>query len=133
MQPASDDTEDARVVITPSKNNDGELGRRTAWERKTGWFETVTDFDFTEFDSGSVKREPKVKEEHLRGLFENGRRKMALKQAAEHLQKIADVRRSAAYEALKLTGRFAALLFLDKDTGLIELKPDESEQPSEAE
>lgn len=28
MQPASDDTEDTRVVITPAKNNDGELGPR---------------------------------------------------------------------------------------------------------
>lgn len=91
----------------------------------------MTDFDFTEFDSGNVKREPKVNEGHLPELFEDGRRKMAFKQAAEHLQEIADVSRSAAYEALKFTGRFAALLVRDADTGLIGLKPAESEPPAE--
>jgi hypothetical protein len=132
MQPASDDTEDARIVITPAKNNDGELGPRTAWERKAGWFEDVTKgFNFEEFDSGNVKREPKVNEDHLRELFDDGRRAMALKQAAESLQEIADVGRSAAYEALKFTGRFAALLVRDPDTGLITLRPVESEPQPE--
>ena len=121
MQPATDDTEDARVVITPAKNNDGELGKRTVWERKAGWFDAVSEFNWEEFDSGTVKREPKVNEGHLRELFENGRCKMALKQAAERLQEIAKVGRSAAYEALKPTGRFAALLVRDGD-GLIGLR-----------
>jgi hypothetical protein len=93
----------------------------------------VTDFNFEEFDSGNGKRQPKVNEGHIRELFENGLREMALKQAAERLQEIADVRRSAAYEALKFTGRFAALLVRDADTGLIGLKPAEAEPPSEAE
>jgi hypothetical protein len=79
-------------------------------------------FNFEEYDSGTAKREPKVNEAHLRELFENGRRKMMLKQAAERLQEIAEVGRSAAYEALKLTGRFAALLARDGD-GLIGLRP----------
>lgn len=134
MQPASDDTEDARVVITPAKNNDGELARRTVWERKAGWFEPVAEgeFDWEAFDSGSAKREPKVNEGHLRELFEDGRRTMPLKQAAECLQEIADVGRSAAYEALKLNGRFAALLVRDAN-GLIGLRITGSEPPSEAE
>jgi hypothetical protein len=130
MQPASDDTEDARVVITPSKNNDGELGPRTVWERKAGWFEPVTEFDWEAFDSGNVKREPKVNEGHLRELFEDGRRRMTLKQAAECLQDIADVGRSAAYEALKLTGRFGALLVRDPETDFIGLRPVEPEAPA---
>ncbi len=133
MQPASDDVEDARVVMTCAKNNDGALGARCAWERKEGsLFEPVENFNFEEYDSGTVKREPKVNEGHLRELFENGRRKMALKQAAERLQEIAEVGRSAAYEALKLTGRFAALVVRDPDTGLIGLKAAESEPQPEA-
>lgn len=132
MQPASDDTEDARVVITPAKNNDGELGPRTVWERKAGWFEPVTEFDWEAFDSGSTKREPKVREEHLREVFEDGRSRSVLKHAAERLQEVAGVGRSAAYEALKLTGRFAALLVREPDTGLIGLRPAESGPPPEA-
>jgi len=117
------DTEDAHVVLTPAKNYDGELGPRSVWERKAGWFELVTEFDREGFDSGSAKREPKVNEGHIRELFENGRRKMALKQAAERLQEIAEVGRSAAYEALKLTGCLGVLLARDADTGLIGMRP----------
>ena len=91
-----------------------------------------SEIDWQAFDSGNSKREPKVNEGHLRELFEDGRLKMALKQAAERLQEIADVGRSAAYEALKLTGRFAALLMRDAD-GLIGMKPVESEPQPEAE
>jgi hypothetical protein len=122
MQPATDDVEDARVVMTCAKNNDGALGARTAWERKDGsLFVPVEGFNFEEYDSGTAKREPKVNEGHMRELFENGRCKMMLKQAAERLQEIAEVGRSAAYEALKLTGRFATLLTRDGD-GLIGLR-----------
>lgn len=133
MQPASDDVEDARVVMTCSKNNDGALGARSAWERKNGlFFVPAEGFNFEEFDSGVAKRELKVNEGHLREVFENGRRKMLLKQAAERLEEIADVRRSAAYEALKINGRFAEMLVRDAD-GLIGLKPTESCPPTETE
>jgi hypothetical protein len=127
MQPASDDTEDARVVMTPVKNNDGEYG-----PRKAVWFEPLPDFNFEEFDGGNVKHEPKVKEDHLRKLFDNGSRKMVLKQAAAEQQEIADVGRSAAYEASKIPGRFSAILVRDTD-GLIGLKPVEAEPPAEVE
>lgn len=70
-----------------------------------------------------------MNEGHLRELFENGRRGMALKQAAERLQEIANVGRSAAYEALKPTGRFGASLVRDSETGLIRLRPVEPEAP----
>ncbi len=109
MQPASDDTEDARVVLTPAKNNDGELGKRTAWERKAGWFEPVTDFNFEEFDSGNAKREPKVKEEHVRQVFKDERWQPRSK-AAKSLMEIASVGRSCAYEALKWNGPFSEIL-----------------------
>lgn len=131
MQPASDDVEDARVVITCAKNNDGALGARTAWERKDGLlFVPVPSFNFEEFDGGSVKHEPLVKEEHLRDVFENGRCHLATKQAMERLREIAGVGKSTAYEALKLKGgRFSHLLSCDGDTGLISLKAGELDEP----
>ena len=123
MQPASDDTLDNRVVLTPAKNNDGELGARTAWARNAGWFEPVADFDFKKFDgTGGAAHEPKVQEDHLRELFEDGRRWIALKTAAGELAGLAVVRRTAAYDALKVeNGRFSTLLIKRPD-GLIGLR-----------
>lgn len=120
QQPASDDTEDAQVVFTPAKNNDGELGPRTAWLRKAGWFEPVPDFNFEDFDGAAgSSREPKVTEAHLRELFDGGKRWVTLKIAAEELQDLAEVGRSAAYEALKvINGRFSNILTRNED-GLI--------------
>src|SRR5580700_5072634 len=50
MQAASDDVTDNRVVWTCCKNNDGELGRRSAWERCNGLFTPVQDFDWDAFE-----------------------------------------------------------------------------------
>ncbi|MBI3877327.1 MAG: AAA family ATPase [Verrucomicrobia bacterium] len=128
MQPATDDTEDARVVVTCAKNNDGSLGARSAWERREGMFHAVEHFDFEAFDSGGPRQEPKVNEGHLRELFEQGRRWCALKQAVESLEEIACVGRSAAYEALKLErGRFSHLLMKSPATGFIGLKQHDGE------
>jgi hypothetical protein len=105
MQPASDDVEDARVVVTGAKNNDGQLGPRTAWERSEGaLLVPVPKFNFERFDFGNAKREPGVHEGHIRELFDNGLRWFTRKQAAERLQELASVGRSAAYEVLKLNG-----------------------------
>ena len=111
-----------RLVLTPAKNNDGELGARTAWARKAGWFERVEPFDFETFDGSGSHREPKAREEHLREIFEDGRRWCAQKIAAQELQERAEVGRSAAYDALKLEGgRFSNLLTRNAD-GLIGLR-----------
>jgi hypothetical protein len=50
MQAASDDVNDSRVVWTCCKNNDGELGDRSAWERRNGLFMPVEFFDWDAFD-----------------------------------------------------------------------------------
>jgi hypothetical protein len=50
MQAASDDVTDNRVVWTCCKNNDGELGSRSAWERRNGLFVPVEFFDWDAFD-----------------------------------------------------------------------------------
>ena len=51
MNPASDDPVDQQVVVTVSKNNDGEHGPNSAWTRHAGWFEPVLDFDWDFFVS----------------------------------------------------------------------------------
>jgi hypothetical protein len=123
MQPATDDTEDSRVVCTCTKNNNGPYGPRGAWTRHAWFFEPVSDFDWESYDAGHSKREPKVKEEHIRQLFEEGRRSLALKHAVPALEEIAGVGRIAAYEALKLNGgRFSHLLAKNTDTELIGLR-----------
>jgi len=127
LQPASDDTENSEVVVTPAKNNDGELGKRTAWTRSAGGFVEVEDFDWSQYDEGAAAkpRESKVQEHHLRELFENGRRTMPKAKAAAKLQEIAKVGRTAAYEALMVAGgRFSFLLRMSKgEIGLAEGDP----------
>jgi AAA domain len=123
MQPASDDTQNSQVVFTPTKNNDGELGARSAWLRKAGWFEPVPDFDFEAFDNGEgADREPKVNEGQLREIFQDGNRWVKLKIAAEELQELAGVGRSLAYDALKIIGgRFSNILVKNED-GLVSVR-----------
>ena len=65
-----------------------------------------------------------MQEEHIIQLFAAGRH-MVLRQAAYELQAIAKIRRSAAYDALKVNwARFSHLLERDPDTDLIGLRAD---------
>jgi hypothetical protein len=50
MQHASDAVDENRVVWTCCKNNDGELGNRSAWQRESGLFTHVPNFDWTSWD-----------------------------------------------------------------------------------
>jgi len=109
MQPATDDVEDSRVVFTTAKSNDGDRGPRSCWRHVPSGFELVEDFDFEEFDGGSGRPEPKVKEEHIRAIFADGL--MTQADAAKALMKLCGVGRSTAYDCLKTDGgRFAALI-----------------------
>ena len=51
MQSASDDVAEDRIVWTCCKNNDGELGDRSAWIRCNGLFDPVSDFDWDAWNS----------------------------------------------------------------------------------
>lgn len=111
IQPASDETDDKRIVFTPAKNNNGEMGPRTVWERRNGLFGAVENFDWDTFDGGGGKAHKKaVTEAHIREVFQDGSARMMLKSAAEKLQEVAGVGRTVAYEALKLNGEFGNLL-----------------------
>jgi hypothetical protein len=50
VQAASDDVSDERIVLTCCKNNDGQLGERSAWIRRHGLFVPADCFDWEEFD-----------------------------------------------------------------------------------
>jgi hypothetical protein len=71
IQPATDDVQDNRIVWTCCKNNDGELGDRSAWERRNGSFIPVEDFEWETFDGTTGKAV--VKPQILRELLERGR------------------------------------------------------------
>jgi hypothetical protein len=106
----------AAVWLKVSNNGEAE-GSKTALQL-TGelTLQPIPDFDWSQWhgasSSGTSHREPKVKEEHVRQVFELGLAPLPLNQAVERLQEIAGVSRSTAYEALK-TGegaRFDKLL-----------------------
>jgi hypothetical protein len=71
MQAASDDVTDNRVVWTCCKNNDGELGGRSAWERRNGLFVPIEFFDFDAFDH-PPKEKRGLQPEILRELLKKG-------------------------------------------------------------
>ena len=120
VQPGSDDTEDRRVVVTCCKNNNGQLGERTVWERRNGLFAPVETFDWEAFDGGGSKTPKKaVTEAHIREVFEYGDARLLLKEAAEKLQEVASVGRTVAYNALKTEGgEFSRILHKREDRTL---------------
>ena len=72
MQAASDDVTDNRVVWTCCKNNDGELGSRSAWERRDGLFVPNDFFDWEAFDH-PPKEKRGLQPEMLRELLIKGK------------------------------------------------------------
>ena len=72
LQAASDDVNDNRVVWTCCKNNDGELGDRSAWERRNGLFAPVEFFDWDAFDH-PPKEKKGLKPEVCREFLMRGR------------------------------------------------------------
>ena len=111
LQPASDDIEDHRVVFTTAKNNDGELGPRSAWRRTSGGFQALTNFDWETFDGKVSHRESIVTEAHIRAILDDGRKFSTLPTAVENLKDLVGCGRSTAYAALKAEGgRFSHML-----------------------
>jgi hypothetical protein len=72
MQAASDDTTDNRVVWTCCKNNDGELGKASAWERRNGLFAPVGDFDWEVFYASDKDGREVISESDVAAAFEGG-------------------------------------------------------------
>jgi hypothetical protein len=100
LQSASDDPEENRVVWTCCKNNDGELGQRSAWQRRNGLFAPATDFDWQEFDGPTAARTT-ITESDVADIFENPKRSLSRKQAVRELAERTGCKHSACYNALK--------------------------------
>lgn len=108
LEPASPDPEDHRVVFTCAKNNNGDMGKSTAWHRQNGLFVECADFDWKEWREGSgAGRKAVVELEDLAAVFENGKRMLSKTQAVKALKDAAGIGTTAAYAALKPDGRFA--------------------------
>jgi hypothetical protein len=105
LQSASDDVAETRVVCTCCKNNDGELGPRSAWERRNGLFVSVENFDWQGFDNPEPGSDSGISTRQMQILFESGPLKR--KQAVERLIEITGRKKSQCYDALKLDGRFS--------------------------
>jgi len=105
MQAASDDTTDNRVVWTCCKNNDGELGARSAWQRRNGPFVPVADFDWDAFDAPEKDKRELITEADVAAIFNNG--SLTKTEAAKQLKEKTGRHRSTCYRALEPLGRFA--------------------------
>ena len=111
----SDDFDEKRMAAVWLKvsNNGAAEGTKTALQlAEDATLQEIKDFDWSQWDgasSGGARHEPKVKEEHIRQLFKD-ERWLQRSKAVPTLMKIAQVGRSAAYEALKWNGRFADML-----------------------
>lgn len=122
LQPATDDTTDNRLVMTLAKNNDGELGDRTAWERTESGFLPVLDFDWDEYENaGKRERGRSITSEHIIRAFGDDS-ELKISEAPARLQPLANVGRSAAYEALKVPGPFSDVLERSDDGKRLRLR-----------
>jgi hypothetical protein len=81
MQLASDDPQDNRVVWTCCKNNDGELGARSAWELCNGLFAPAHDFDWDTFDKPHTDERVTITGNDLAEIFENGEKQLTKSEA----------------------------------------------------
>jgi hypothetical protein len=98
LQPASSDVEDTRVVWTCCKNNDGDLGPRSAWIRRNGLFEAVSDFDWESFDGTGISKRswedvPRLLREEFCGMISKSK-------AVDHLKSLG-VPQATAYRWLE--------------------------------
>jgi hypothetical protein len=110
MQLASDDPQDNRVVWTCCKNNDGELGARSAWERRNGLFAPVHNFDWDTFDNPRSDERVTITADDIAEVFDSGEKQLTRAEAAKALQTLTGAGRTACYMALKVNGRFAGHL-----------------------
>ena len=121
MQAASDDPEDDRIVWTCCKNNDGELGQRSAWHRRDGLFLPVENFDWDEFSASRATGRGLITEADVAAVFALGA-PIKRAEAVRMLMTQTGAQRAACYDALKADGRFGRLLRDEKGFLTLEVK-----------
>jgi hypothetical protein len=105
---SNDETDDSVVFFNP-KNSNGQNAPRSAWHRALAGFTPAKDFDWKEFDKPPDERRI-ITLDHIREVFGDGEKRLELKEAAHDLATLVKVTDSAAYNALKLDGKFSANL-----------------------
>ena len=110
MQAASDDVNDSRVVWTCCKNNDGELGARSAWERRNGLFVPVEFFDWDGFDHPPKEKTGGIKPAVLRELLQKGR-EYDKSQIVKIIMKETGRKRARAYDVVDEAKRKGVLRY----------------------
>jgi hypothetical protein len=118
LQPATDAPDDSRVVFTCCKNNDGDMGTPSAWTRRNGLFAPVPEFDWDEFRTPSVDRTTITAADVAEALA-HGERPVAKQDAVQALMHTTGCEKSAAYNALKLDGRFKGQLRNEGKSGAL--------------
>jgi hypothetical protein len=115
LQSASEAVDEKRVVVTCCKNNDGELGGRSVWERDNGLWSEATGFDWDAWDdtandhkNGSNNQSP-IDETAMEAVFSGGLH-LSCADAVAALMQLTGKGRSTCYNALKLQGKFKANL-----------------------
>ena len=100
MQFANDDPEESRIVWICCKNNDGELGPRSAWDRRNGLFAPVSDFEWDSFDfKGRIIRAA-ISLDDVRAIFD-GDKTLSRTQARDALIARTGRSRTRCYDAIK--------------------------------
>lgn len=123
LEPASPAPEDNRVVFTCAKNNNGEMGKSTAWHRQNGLFAPCEDFDWKEWQEGGAGSEKRlaIELDDLAHVFENGNKPLSKSAAVKALRELTEASPSSIYLALKTDGRFAD--HLSESGGFYTFKP----------
>jgi hypothetical protein len=118
MQGASDDVEERRVVWTCCKNNDGELGKRSVWERRNGLFTPIHEFDWESFDYPDDDRR-EINPAIMSEVFDG--EELSRTEAKNRIME-KGFKQAAAYRALELSGRFCTHLSKTKN-GMLKWTP----------
>ena len=103
----SEDETDNSVVVFNPKNSNGQNSPRSAWVRKNGLFEPLSDFGWQQFDKPPDERRI-IRPEDIKEVLE-GKGTISKTTAAESLMAITEMGKSACYDAFKAGGKFCHL------------------------
>ncbi len=122
MQQASNDVTETGIVWTCCKNNDGELGPRSAWDwnNESGLYEPLRNFNWDEFDLTEKDRRERICQSDVEAVLKGT--PMKLSDAVNALATMTRAGKSSCYNALQPKGRFGNHLAKDKN-GNIEWIP----------
>jgi hypothetical protein len=127
LQHASEAVNENRVVVTCCKNNDGDLGPRTAWFREPGGiWQPCPDFDWQAWDDIGEKPKEKllITVEAMNSVFENGTKNLSLREAVKGLMAVTGFKKTTCYDAMDLRKTlFKYQLKYDRKTNLYSWTP----------